>query len=272
MEAKHDAHDSLFLTTTFNLEKGEKEKKVEFPKEFSKDVELDVLGWAQGFRFATENGGDYACDFWASKVNNKGFTANADCSENAERLAVTWIVSKKDKKKAASGSFSTENAEGRKENAPEASGKVEFGEGVFEKAPTVLAALSQFDLAGGRDLKLGVDVTDISKDGFSWTISKSGTQLNANKTSANLAKVRWATNPRIFFVAQKQPLWLLATCRCDADVCNDQIVLEHKAAITADFHPCQINRSLFSTSIRHSTSSYRDGTALPQSPIPVKLG
>ena len=85
---------------------------------------------------------------------------------------MTWIVHKKDKKKLVTGSFSSEDAQGRKENAPEASGKVEFEEGMFEKAPTVLAALSQFDLAGRRDLRVGVEITDVSETGFTWKLSK----------------------------------------------------------------------------------------------------
>jgi len=172
LEAKTDAKESVFLNTTFDLSKGEKEKTLKFPKPFPKDVEVEVHGWVSGFRFNTEDGEDYGLDFYPSKVTNKGFTAHADCSSNAETLDVTWIVHKKDKKKLVTGSFSSEDAQGRKENAPEASGKVEFEEGMFEKAPTVLAALSQFDLAGRRDLRVGVEITDVSETGFTWKLSK----------------------------------------------------------------------------------------------------
>ena len=172
LEAKSDAKDSVFLNTEFDLTKGEKEKAIKFPKPFGKDVEVEVHGWVSGFRFNTEKDEDNALDFYPSKVSNKGFTAHADCSSNAERLAVTWIIHKKGKKKLATGSFSSEDAEGKKENAPEASGKVEFEEGTFDKAPTVLAALSQFDLAGGRDLRIGVEITDVSATGFSWKLSE----------------------------------------------------------------------------------------------------
>lgn len=174
LEAKTDAKESLFLNGTFDLSKGEKEKSVKFPKPFPKDVEVEVHGWVSGFRFSTESEEDFGLDFYPSKVSNKGFTAHADCSSNAERLDVTWIVHKKGKRKLATGSFSSEDAEGRKENAPEASGKVQFEEGTFEKAPTVLAALSQFDLAGGRDLRVGVEISDVSKDGFTWKLSTWG--------------------------------------------------------------------------------------------------
>lgn len=172
METKASAKDSLVMNTTFDLTKGENEKSLKFPKPFAKDVEVEVHGWVHGFRFSTEEKKDYQMDFWPSKVRNNGFTAHVE--SNAERVDVTWVICKKGKKKVASGSFSTEDAEGRKENAPEASGEVTFeGDASFDKAPTVLVAMSQFDLAGGRDLRLGVEVTDVTKDGFKWTISKS---------------------------------------------------------------------------------------------------
>ncbi|KAK6440776.1 hypothetical protein LTR95_003000 [Oleoguttula sp. CCFEE 5521] len=172
MEAKEDAHDSAFLTTTFDLTKGETEKSMKYPKSFPKDTEVEVSGWLQGFRFKTDDKADYQCDFYSSKVTNKGFTAHVDCGESCERLDVTWIVNKKGKKKVATGSFSTEDVEDKKDGS--VSGKVEFEKGTFTSAPTVLVALSQFDLKGGQDLKIGVEVSDVSKTGFKWTIKAGG--------------------------------------------------------------------------------------------------
>jgi hypothetical protein len=171
MEAKASAKDSLFMNTTLDLTKGEKEQIVKFPEPFAKDSEVEVHGWVHGFRFSTEEKKDYQLDFWPSKVRKDGFTAHVDTT--AERVDITWVMNKKGKKKVASGSFSTEDVEGKKDNAAEASGEVKFeGDATFDKAPTVLVALSQFDLAGGRDMRLGVEVKDVTKDGFKWTISK----------------------------------------------------------------------------------------------------
>jgi hypothetical protein len=49
---------------------------------------------------------------------------------------------------------------------------VDFKEGTFDKAPTVLVALSQFELAGGKDLRVSVEVENVSESGFSWVIRK----------------------------------------------------------------------------------------------------
>jgi hypothetical protein len=172
LEAKQGAKDCAFVSTTFDLANGEKEKTVEFEQAFPKGSEVQVIGWIQSFRFGTEEGKDYACDFWATKVNAKGFTAHAECGENTERLTVTYVALKKGKDKVATGSFSTENDGEEGENAQEIKGQVSFEDGVFDKAPTVLVALSQFELAGGKDLRIAVEVEDVSESGFSWVIRK----------------------------------------------------------------------------------------------------
>lgn len=172
LEAKQGAKDSAFVTTTFDLANGETEKLVQFEQAFAKGSDVQVVGWIQSFRISTEKGEDYACDFWATKVNSKGFTAHAECGGNTERLTVTFIALKKGKDKVAAGSFSTEKDGEEGENAQEMKGRVDFEDGVFDKAPTVLVALSQFELAGGKDLRIGVEVEDVSEDGFSWVIRK----------------------------------------------------------------------------------------------------
>ena len=172
LEAKQGAKDCAFVSTTFDLANGETEKTVEFEQAFPKGSDVQVIGWIQSFRFGTEEGKDYACDFWATKVNAKGFTAHAECGENTERLTVTYIALKKGKDKVATGSFSTENDGEEGEDAQEIKGQVDFKEGSFDKAPTVLVALSQFELAGGKDLRVSVEVENVSESGFSWLIRK----------------------------------------------------------------------------------------------------
>lgn len=177
LEAKQGAKDCAFVSTTFDLANGETEKTVEFEQAFPKGSDVQVLGWVQSFRFNTEEGKDYACDFWATKVNAKGFTAHAECGENTERLTVTYIALKKGKDKVATGSFSTDNDGEEGENSQEKKGRVDFEDGVFDKAPTVLVALSQFELAGGKDLRVGVEVEDVSESGFSWVLRESFRQI-----------------------------------------------------------------------------------------------
>lgn len=172
LEAKEGAKDSAFATTVFDLANGETEKPVEFSKPFPKGSDVQVVGWVQSFRFGTEEGKDYAIDFWPTRVNNKGFTAHAECGDNTERLTVTWIALKKGKDKVAAGSFSTSNDGEEGDSPQEIKGRVDFEDGVFDKAPTVLVALSQFELAGGKDLRIGVEVEDVSEDGFTWVIRK----------------------------------------------------------------------------------------------------
>ena len=177
MEAKQGANDCILLSTTFNIVRGEKQKKLYFPRPVKTEVEVEH--WIQDFRFSTDNAEPYACDFWASNVTAKGFTANASGSKNAERLAVTWIVYKKGKRKVMSGTFSTDDIEDRGEAEVQNSGRVEFPEGRFQGTPTVLVGLSQFDLAGGRDLRIGVRASGVSNTGFTWHLGESARQSMA---------------------------------------------------------------------------------------------
>jgi hypothetical protein len=122
LEAKQGAKDSAFVTTTFDLANGETEKAVQFEQVFPKGSDVQVVGWIQSFRISTEKDEDYACDFWATKVNSKGFTAHAECGGNTERLTVTFIALKKGKDKVAAGSFSTEKDGEEGENSQEMKG------------------------------------------------------------------------------------------------------------------------------------------------------
>jgi hypothetical protein len=203
LEAKQGAKDSAFVSTTFDLENGEKEKSVEFEQAFPKGSDVQVIGWVQSFRFATEDAEQgYACDFWATKVTPKGFTAHAECGSNAERLTVTYIALKKGKEKVATGSFSTGDDGKEGENSQEIKGKVDFEEGAFDKAPTVLVALSQFELAGGKDLRIGVEVEEVTESGFSWVIRKRIRRMS-DVSSANVDQVHGETMQRAPCTAQR---------------------------------------------------------------------
>ena len=183
MEAKIDAKDCMIFGVLHDLTQGETKKAIRFPHTW--ETEVEVVPWLQDFRIGTEDSNvAYTCDCWASDITNEGFTAQVSTSRNVERLVVTWIVYKKGKKKVASGTVSTEDIEDREEEAPLNSGRVEFAHGHFQKPPTVLMALSQFDLAGGRDLRVGAFVEDIDESGFTWHLSKCcghcGKDLNTN--------------------------------------------------------------------------------------------
>jgi hypothetical protein len=211
LEAKQGAKDSAFVSTTFDLENGEKEKSVEFEQAFPKGSDVQVIGWVQSFRFATEDAEQgYACDFWATKVTPKGFTAHAECGSNAERLTVTYIALKKGKEKVATGSFSTGDDGKEGENSQEIKGKVDFEEGAFDKAPTVLVALSQFELAGGKDLRIGVEVEEVTESGFSWVIRKWIRRMT-DVSSANVDQVHGETMQRAPCTAQRLRSSLLGT-------------------------------------------------------------
>lgn len=206
MEAKQGAKDCVIMTTKFDLARGEKKKQVDFPRAFDRDVE--VLCWIKDFRFVTYDGSPYSVDAWATDVTPKGFTAHASGSRCAERLVATWIVHYKGKPKVASGSFSTEDMEDREDEQAENGGRVEFAKGTFSKPPVVLVGLSQFDHAGGRDLRLGVYVTAVDESGFDWQLSQYPNAL-PNVCQADCLQTLGVRTPKMPFVVLKQRTWHL---------------------------------------------------------------
>lgn len=221
LEAKQGAKDCAFVSTTFDLANGEIEKTVEFEQAFPKGSDVQVVGWVQSFRFNTEEGKDYVCDFWATKVNAKGFTAHAECGENTERLTVTYIALKKGKDKVATGTFNTENDGKEGENSQDIKGRVDFEDGVFDKAPTVLVALSQFELAGGKDLRIGVEVQDVSESGFSWVLREC-VPLMPFGSSTNIDQVHGVTMQKARYTAQRLRSSLLDINSVFSDLINEK--------------------------------------------------
>lgn len=159
LEAKQGAKDCLFFTTR------QEKEKVLFPKHWKKR-EYEIISWIKDFRFRTcDSAVAYRCDAWARDVGEEGFTAMRSGSGNLERLSVSWIVYSKRKRNVESGTFNTEESSGSK-------GRVTFAEGRFKSTPTVLVAMSQFDIAGGQDLRVGVRVVNVDRTGFNWEICK----------------------------------------------------------------------------------------------------
>ncbi|CAK3761147.1 hypothetical protein DOTSEDRAFT_22724 [Lecanosticta acicola] len=187
MEVKQRASDCMVFTTTWNLEDGERKKEVKFPRPQKGNVE--VVCWIKDFRFRTWDAGPYSCDVWASNVTSDGFTANVSGGKNAERVTTTCIVYYKGKPKVASGTFSTEDLEARQEESFSNSGRIDFPKDTFTKTPTVLVALNQFDLAGGRDMSLGAYVSNVDQQGFDWQLNTRGDGPNDALRSAEASYV-----------------------------------------------------------------------------------
>ncbi|KAK5719090.1 hypothetical protein LTR15_007613 [Elasticomyces elasticus] len=131
-------------------------------------AETELYAWLSDFEFTDPARTGFAVNSWASDITATGFLANVSGSTSLTKCTYSWIAVPKNKKGAACGSFGTADVVDRKGLAPRNTGRVEFEKGKFNKKPTVIAALSSFDLAGGRDLRIGVEVEDVSKTGFTW--------------------------------------------------------------------------------------------------------
>ncbi|KAK3623577.1 hypothetical protein LTR56_021540 [Elasticomyces elasticus] len=145
-----------------------------FDTPWEEGTENALYGWISDFEFCDPARTGFAVSSWASNITAKGFTANVKGSTSLNKCTYSWVAVPKNKKGAACGSFGTADVADRKGPAPRNTGRVEFDKGKFDKKPTVIAALSSFDLAGGRDLRIGVEVEDVSKTGFTWHLNTWG--------------------------------------------------------------------------------------------------
>ncbi|KAK5709831.1 hypothetical protein LTR17_019445 [Elasticomyces elasticus] len=176
MEKKRDAKSCRFNDVPIQVKAGKGQEQVTFSMPWEEGTEFEVYAWASDFNF---RGGDaaregFAVSAYASDITVKGFTANVKGSSNLDKCEYVWIAVRKDKQGSASGSFGIADVKNRKGFASQNSGRIDFPRGKFRKAPNVIAALSSFDLAGGRDLRVGVEVKDVSKTGFTWHLNTWG--------------------------------------------------------------------------------------------------
>lgn len=139
-----------------------------FPRPFSEAPE--VVCWLN--RLDLTSGDDYAYKIrsFADEINTESFLAHINTWDNGRMpgAALCWIAFPKGKKNVESGRFSTNDIRKRTNPRPKTTAKIKFKKR-FEKAPTVLAAITMMDAAGNADLRIKLTVSEVDREGFTWT-------------------------------------------------------------------------------------------------------
>lgn len=146
----------------------ENARAIKFARPFK--AEPEVVCWLN--RIDMESGEDrnWRVRAYADNVSPQGFSAHIDTWSDSvlNGAAMCWIAFPKGKARVACGSFSTGDVRSWSNPKPKNSAWVGFREGAFKNKPTVLVALNMLDMAGNADLRVLVDVDEVSPDGFRW--------------------------------------------------------------------------------------------------------
>ncbi|KAF2172085.1 hypothetical protein M409DRAFT_17327 [Zasmidium cellare ATCC 36951] len=139
-----------------------------FPKPFSEPPE--VVCWLNRLDLTSGPDYDYKIRAFADEINTESFLAHINTWDNGRMpgAALCWIAFPKGKKNVDSGRFSTKDVRKRTNPRPKTTSRIKFKKR-FEKAPTVLAAITMMDAAGNADLRIKLNISNVDKDGFTWT-------------------------------------------------------------------------------------------------------
>lgn len=142
-------------------------KSIQFERPFKEPPE--VVCWLKLLHLKS-GGPNYRIIAYATNITTTGFTANLNTWEDSTVLgaAMCWIAFPKDKRKVAGGHFYTNEVRPWTEPREKTSKQISFPPGRFKKPPVVLVALNELDMKGDKDLRIKVEATDITKDGFTW--------------------------------------------------------------------------------------------------------
>ena len=141
-----------------------------FPRPFEEPPE--VVCWLNRLDLSSGDERDYKVRAFADEVSCDDFVAHLNTWDDGELngAAMFWIAFPKGKGHVDSGSFSTTSVRKRSDPRPKTTAKVKFKQ-KFERVPTVLAALNMIDAAGNADLRVKLEIREVNREGFRWTLA-----------------------------------------------------------------------------------------------------
>ena len=124
-----------------------------FPTPFSEPPEL--VCWLNRLDLCSGRDYDYKIGAFADEVSRESFLAHLNTFDNGcmHGAALCWIAFPKGKRNVDSGRISTDDVRKRTDPRPITTAVVKFKKR-FERAPTIIAAMSMIDAAGNADLRI----------------------------------------------------------------------------------------------------------------------
>ena len=144
-------------------------KAFAFPRPFKETPQ--IVCWLNRLDLVSSPDHNYKVWAFADGITPEGFTAHLNTWDDGELhgAAMCWIAFPKRKKHVDSGRFSTNDVRKRTNPRPRTTARVKFKQR-FDRTPTVLAALNRIDAAGNADLRVKVDISEVDREGFRWTL------------------------------------------------------------------------------------------------------
>jgi len=147
-------------------------RKITFPKPFRGDPP-NVIVWLNEFHMS--NGANWRCKAYVTDITADSFVIhiNAWASTTLYSARASWIAYPYNSPNIASGSFNTMDVRPwyipRKKNK----GSAEFHR-TFESIPRVFAAVNWLDIANRKNLRLKLEIGDVSAKGLNWHLDTWG--------------------------------------------------------------------------------------------------
>jgi len=143
-------------------------KYIRFRRPFNKNPP-EVICWLNRIDMESDGDRNYRINAYATNVTQAGFIAHIDTWGDSllNGAAMCFIAFPAGKKHVASGTISTTDIRPWHDPRSKNSGRVMYPK-PFDRKPTVLVALHAFDMAGNADLRVRVDIDDVSEEGFRW--------------------------------------------------------------------------------------------------------
>ena len=146
-----------------------------------------VIVWLNKLSLASGKG--WRISATAMDVTTTGFTLHIDSWADTViySAAAAWIAHPSDKAGVISGSYSTLDVRPRGQPQLDNSGEVTFPHGTFQRVPAVLFALNELSVDPGRNLRLRLAVSSMSKEGLNWHIDSWGDTILYSASASFIA-------------------------------------------------------------------------------------
>jgi hypothetical protein len=147
-------------------------RKITFPKPFH-GKPPNVIVWLNEFHMS--NGANWRCKAYVTNITADSFVIHIDswASTTLYSATASWIAYPSNRPNIASGSFNTMDVRPWYIPKKKNKGRTEFHR-TFESIPRVFAALNWLDIENKTNLRLKLEIGDVSAKGLNWRLDTWG--------------------------------------------------------------------------------------------------
>lgn len=138
---------------------------IKFDKRFDEGEAPIVVAWFSGLSLGKDAA--WRVKTYVTNASPFKFQLHVEAAADTDLrdATVTWVAIPASKEGITAGTFCTDDIPG-----PENAGQIDFSHAKFEAAPAVMMAISGLDFECGRNLRLRVSHSDLTKDSMVWRL------------------------------------------------------------------------------------------------------